>query len=98
MCVVMFGTPNELRLFFRYLAACRSCARMCSQAALMGAIISAMAALDASGGEADVAYAGLDFLWRLADGSTVNKVSKNMFTEVLDLVSFVPPSPCPKST
>ena len=75
MCVVMFGTPNELGLFFRYLAACRSCARMCSQAALMGAIISAMAALDASGGEAVVVVAGLDLLCCLAAGNTVDKVS-----------------------
>jgi hypothetical protein len=61
----------------------------------MGVLTSAMAALDASGGETDVAFAGLDFLWCLADGSTVNKVSKNMFTEVLDLVSFVPSLPLP---
>jgi hypothetical protein len=40
----------------------------------MGLLTSAMAALDASGGEADVAFAGLDFLWCLAHGSTVNLV------------------------
>jgi hypothetical protein len=40
----------------------------------MGALPSAMAALDASGGEAVVAYAGLHFLWFLAEGSTVNRV------------------------
>ncbi len=41
----------------------------------MGVLTSAMAALDASGGKAVVAYAGLHFLWFLAEGSRVNRVS-----------------------
>jgi hypothetical protein len=40
----------------------------------MGVLTSAMAALDASGAEAVVALAGLDFLWWLAKGNTVNRV------------------------
>ena len=40
----------------------------------MGVLPSAMAALDASGGQADVACTGLDFLWCLARGSAVNRV------------------------
>jgi hypothetical protein len=41
----------------------------------MGVLTSAMAALDASGGEAVVVVAGLDFLWCLSVGRTANRVS-----------------------
>ena len=41
----------------------------------MGLLTSAMAALDASGAEAVVACAGLDFLWCVSVGSTASRVS-----------------------
>jgi hypothetical protein len=41
----------------------------------MGLLTSAMAALDASGAEAVVVVAGLDFLWCLSVGSTASRVS-----------------------
>ena len=58
-----------------WLIAFHSFARICSQVGLMGVLTSAMAALDASGEEADVALAGLHFLWWLAKRNTVNSVS-----------------------
>jgi hypothetical protein len=58
----------------------------------MDVLTSAMAALDASGEEADVSLAGLHFLWCLAKGNTVNRV------RVLNLLVCceVSPSSCRK--